>query len=121
MKNLNKNMNKSKRALIALLASWPILAAAQEADENEESGALEEVVVTGRFISSSQQLVNERMNDAFAADLLGADTISRLGDSTVAAALRREWVSAAAFEAEGRAGAARFSGGRGRGGSFEDL
>jgi hypothetical protein len=29
------------------------------------------------------------MNDAFAADLLGADTISRLGDSTVAAALRR--------------------------------
>ena len=50
---------------------------------------VEEVVVLGRFISSSQQLVNERMNDAFATDLLGADTISRLGDSTVAFALRR--------------------------------
>ena len=50
---------------------------------------IEEVVVLGRFISSSQQLVNERMNDAFATDLLGADTISRLGDSTVAFALRR--------------------------------
>ncbi len=55
-------------------------------DESEE---IEEVVVLGRFISSSQQLVNERMNDAFATDLLGADTISRLGDATVAAALRR--------------------------------
>ena len=51
--------------------------------------AIEEVVVLGRFISSSQQLVNERMNDAFATDLLGSDTISRLGDATVAAALRR--------------------------------
>lgn len=55
----------------------------------EEAGEIEEVVVTGRFISSSQQLVNERMNDAFATDLLGEDTISRLGDSTVASALRR--------------------------------
>ena len=50
---------------------------------------IEEVVVLGRFISSSQQVVNERMNDAFATDLLSADTISRLGDSTVASALRR--------------------------------
>ncbi len=54
-----------------------------------EQQQIEEVVVTGRFISSSQQLVNERMTDAFATDLLGADTISRLGDSTVGAALRR--------------------------------
>ncbi len=51
--------------------------------------AIEEVVVLGRFISSSQSLVNERMTDAFATDLLGSDTISRLGDSTVASALRR--------------------------------
>ncbi|MGI9204027.1 MAG: TonB-dependent receptor plug domain-containing protein, partial [Woeseiaceae bacterium] len=54
-----------------------------------ESQKIEEVVVTGRFISSSQQLVNERMTDAFATDLLGAEAISRLGDSTVGAALRR--------------------------------
>src|SRR5210317_2140906 len=89
MKDLYKEMNKSIYVLIALTAWWPALVAAQEADENEDEGSLEEVVVTGRFISSSQRLVNERMNDAFAADLLGADTISRLGDSTVAAALRR--------------------------------
>ena len=61
-----------------------------EADEGlAPVSDIEEVVVTGRFISSSQKLVNERMNDAFATDLLGAETISRLGDSTVAAALRR--------------------------------
>lgn len=54
-----------------------------------ESEAIEEVVVTGRYLSASQQLANERMSDAFSVDLLGADTISRLGDSTVGDALRR--------------------------------
>ena len=58
--------------------------AAQEEEVDAADDALaddiEEVVVTGRFISSSQQLVNERMNDAFATDLLGAEAISRLGD-----------------------------------------
>ena len=51
--------------------------------------AVEEVVVLGRFISASQQLVNERINDIAVTDMLGADTISRLGDSTVGGALRR--------------------------------
>ena len=59
--------------------------------EYSSSGAetIEEVVVLGRFVSSSQQLVNERMNDAFSSDVLDDATISRLGDSTVASALRR--------------------------------
>ena len=62
---------------------------AQARQGSDSAAGIEEVVVTGRFISSSQELVNERLNDAFAADLLGAESISRLGDSTVAAALRR--------------------------------
>ncbi|MDA0706115.1 MAG: TonB-dependent receptor plug domain-containing protein [Proteobacteria bacterium] len=66
----------------------PVAIAAAE-DPIEDTGEIEELVVLGRFIYSSQQLVNERMGDAFAADLLGADTIARLGDSTVGAALRR--------------------------------
>jgi TonB-dependent receptor len=78
-------------ALAAALTFSPLASLAQ--DKRDQSAAddspLEEVVVTGRFISSSQQLVNERMQDAFSTDLLGEDTISRLGDSTVAAALRR--------------------------------
>jgi outer membrane receptor protein involved in Fe transport len=76
------------------IAGWQTVAQAQEtgadaASQDAADGSIEEITVTGRFISSSQQLVNERMNDAFATDLLGEDTISRLGDSTVAAALRR--------------------------------
>jgi len=83
-------------AVAAAIAGWHLPAAAQDEEEGlaapsppQEEEAIEEVVVLGRFISSSQQLVNERMSDAFATDLLGADTISRLGDSTVASALRR--------------------------------
>ena len=99
-------MNNSKQnrikplslAISAALAAWQGAALAQVEEppvpppviEEQPAGqGVEEVVVTGRFISSSQQLVNERMSDAFATDLLGEDTISRLGDSTVAAALRR--------------------------------
>lgn len=71
-------------ASAAIAVAWGVPAAAQDDEET-----IDEVTVTGRFISSSQKLVNERMTDAFATDLLGADTIARLGDSTVAAALRR--------------------------------
>lgn len=51
--------------------------------------SIEEVVVTGRFISATQELINERLNDASVMDVMGADTIARLGDSTVSAVLRR--------------------------------
>ena len=67
----------------------PVAMSAADGEVLEDTGEIEELVVLGRFIDSSQQLVNERMSDAFAADLLGADTIARLGDSTVGAALRR--------------------------------
>lgn len=98
MKRFDNKTNKLVLGIPALIASWPMVAMTQEsggvvpapvlvAEDTEE--VIEEVIATGRFVDSSQQLVNERMNDAFAADLLGEDTISRLGDSTVAAALRR--------------------------------
>ncbi|MBT8068035.1 MAG: TonB-dependent receptor [Gammaproteobacteria bacterium] len=79
----------ARRLMVAAttIAATSVLATPALAQEEEEQ--LEEVVVTGRFIDASQKLVNERMNDAFATDLLGADMIARLGDSTVAAALRR--------------------------------
>ncbi|MEO1203392.1 MAG: TonB-dependent receptor plug domain-containing protein [Pseudomonadota bacterium] len=81
--------------LLALGSSGPALAQEQQVTppaapvQEPDSEEIEEVVVTGRFVSASQALVNERMTDAFATDLLGADTIQRLGDSTVAFALRR--------------------------------
>ena len=98
MKNTIDKKNTALAAFAASIFCFPALAVEdnleaqapaieQMAVQDEEP--VEEVVVTGRFISSSQALVNERLTDAFATDLLGADTISRLGDSTVAAALRR--------------------------------
>ncbi|MGH8167181.1 MAG: TonB-dependent receptor plug domain-containing protein, partial [Woeseiaceae bacterium] len=89
------------QALVLAPVSWQPTAVAQEQEQqgsepaittpdmpaNEQ--AIDEVVVTGRFISSSQQVINERIDDAYASDLLGEDTIGRLGDSTVGAALRR--------------------------------
>ena len=80
----NKTINRVAAASVAVtcMLAAPVLAQTEDSD-------LEEVVVTGRFIDASQDLVNERMNDAFATDLLGADMIARLGDSTVAEALRR--------------------------------
>ena len=50
---------------------------------------IEEIVAIGRALSTAEQLATERMDDSVVVDLLGADAISRLGDSTVAAALRR--------------------------------
>ena len=86
-------------AVAIATAGWQASALAQDDEEQgaiappttpaSEDEYIEEIVTTGRFISSSQQLVNERMMDAFSTDLLGEDTISRLGDSTVASALRR--------------------------------
>ena len=50
---------------------------------------IEEIVSTGRMVSAAQQLMNERMEDVSVTDILGADSISRMGDSTVSDALRR--------------------------------
>ncbi|MDJ0749090.1 MAG: TonB-dependent receptor [Woeseiaceae bacterium] len=76
-------------AVIAIFSVAPALAQQDEEAPEPTFEEIEEVTVTGRFISASQELVNERLADAFSTDLLGAETISRLGDSTVASALRR--------------------------------
>ncbi len=96
--------NKSVAAAVALaLLAWQAPAFAQETDTTEETGGanvqleglqpprppIEEIIAVGRALSSAESLVSERMDDSVVVDLLGADAISRLGDSTVAAALRR--------------------------------
>lgn len=50
---------------------------------------IEEVVVLGRLRSVAESLQDERMNEEVVTDVLGAEMISRMGDSTVALALRR--------------------------------
>ena len=102
-----KHTARSTRGLLACVVLTPLLTWQIDAVAQEETGStatiakptlprtaegddvIEEVVVTGRFISASQQVVNERLNDSSVTDMLDADTIARLGDSTVADALRR--------------------------------
>lgn len=50
---------------------------------------IDEIVVTGRTRRAATALVDERIEKPVVVDLLGADQISRVGDSTVATALRR--------------------------------
>lgn len=65
------------------------IAFAEEESSDAGGGVLEEQVVLGRFLGSSQQLLLERQEDEAIVDVLDAESISRMGDSTVAAALRR--------------------------------
>lgn len=61
-------------------------AIAAEAEEQE----IEEVVAVGqRLKGSAGAVLQERQNQAFVADIMGADQISRTGDGDAASALRR--------------------------------
>ncbi|SFB87036.1 TonB-dependent receptor [Microbulbifer thermotolerans] len=50
---------------------------------------IEEVMVQGRLRDSAELLINERLEEEVVTDILGSEMIGRVGDSTVAAALRR--------------------------------
>lgn len=50
---------------------------------------IEEIVVTGRQQSSAEQVLEERIRLDVVADIVGAEQIGRVGDSTVSLALRR--------------------------------
>ena len=54
-----------------------------------DSTVIEETVVLGRFLSAAQTLLQDRIEDDALVDSLDSETISRMGDSTVAASLRR--------------------------------
>ncbi len=98
-------MNKLRIAIACALGATFVVTPvrAQESDDDTQEGRvtiaaptiaapsepIEEVVVMGRLIDSGQQLALERMDDAAVTDLLGSETIGRLGDSTVAVALKR--------------------------------
>jgi TonB-dependent receptor len=62
----------------------------QEAPAGAESpAAMEEVIVTGRQRSAVDDILDERIESEVVSDLISADQISRVGDSTVSTALRR--------------------------------
>jgi len=83
-------------------------------------GFASRVVPEGQALAEAKALAQDLAR--FPQGCLRADHLSaRMTSADLAAGLRREWVSSAIFAAEGRAGAARFASGKGRGGDFSAL
>jgi hypothetical protein len=82
---------------LALLASSPLYAQQAEQTQQQEleqteqlNDTIEEVVTTGtRLQGSAAAVIEERRNQAFVADILGAEQLARTGDGDAASALRR--------------------------------
>jgi TonB-dependent receptor len=71
---------------LAYAQSAPAVPSAQN---TASSGPTEEVVVFGRQRSAATEVMQERIEQEVVVDLLGAEQIGRVGDSTVSLALRR--------------------------------
>jgi hypothetical protein len=75
---------------IALAVSMAVLATSNVVAQTDEDKVLDEVVTTGsRLQGSASAVIEERKNQAFVADILGAEQLARTGDSDAASALRR--------------------------------
>lgn len=104
---MSVELRKAIRTLIALSAAGALShlapAAAQEAVAGEggieeadgesvevsTDGPIEEIVVTARQKRAATDVIQERMDQPVVVDLVSVEQISRVGDSTVASALRR--------------------------------
>lgn len=91
---MNTNLKRfglSSLAMAVLSGLTGAQAIAQETNSTQETDeAIEEVVVkVSRLKGSASAVIEERKNQAFVADILGADQIARTGDSDAASALRR--------------------------------
>ena len=87
-------LNLAVRSLLAVaaasgIASYGVAHAEEAAPPADASAPLEEVIVEGRQQSSAEQVLEERIQLSVVADIVGAEQISRVGDSTVSLALRR--------------------------------
>ena len=86
-------MNEWKPGSTAAAAAVAIFSLATYGEELPDEllaeGVDEEVIVLGRLYSSSQALIEERKQKEVVIDVMHDETLARLGDSTVAAALRR--------------------------------
>jgi outer membrane receptor protein involved in Fe transport len=88
---MNKKFNRFSLSTlaVAVLASFATVNVSAE-ETSSEDAAIEEVVVkVSRLKGTASAVMDERKNQAFVADILGAEQIARTGDSDAAAALRR--------------------------------
>ena len=86
-----RKLAKTAAMLLSTIGSLSLVmsASAEQMSAPTSEGVIEEQVVLGRFLGSSQQLLLERQDDEAIVDVLDSESISRMGDSTVAAALAR--------------------------------
>lgn len=88
-----KPIKQFKANLVTLSVLGALSSFSSFAAENEETQVqqeIEEVVATAsRLKGSASAVIEERKNQAFVADIMGAEQISRTGDSDAASALRR--------------------------------
>ena len=93
----NFSVNKLSRAVAlamsaaAMLTTFPGYSADENTDPKEDFPIepIEVIEVTGRLRSAASAAIEERREAPTVADLMGAEQISRTGDSDAAAALRR--------------------------------
>lgn len=84
---MNKHIKLKK---IALAVSTTLMVGVSVPTFAVEDQTIEEVVAVGnRLQGSAAAVIEERKNQAFVADIMGAEQLSRTGDSDVASALRR--------------------------------
>lgn len=92
---MNKVMNGKKRELslaIAIALSGVSVSGNVQAQATGSTAAapqIEEIVVSGRLQDAARSIIMERVEQPFAAEVIGVEQISRAGDSDVAMALRR--------------------------------
>src|SRR5690606_42113200 len=85
-------MNSKRKLLAVAIATaplWHLAAEAQDVTKPEVNPTIEEVVVTARLKSAAEDVVLERMDHEAVTDILSSELTARIGDSTVAPALRR--------------------------------
>lgn len=78
-------------AVALVLAGQTLLPAVAQAQDStvQAPPEIDEIVVMGRLRDAARSIVMERVNQPFAAEIVGVEQISRAGDSDVAMALRR--------------------------------
>lgn len=84
-----KNRFSLSGLAIAVLTSLSATSMAAQAQTDEDIAMEEVVVKASRLKGTASAVMDERKNQAFVADILGAEQIARTGDSDAASALRR--------------------------------
>lgn len=95
MKTNKANALQERRLALAVAAALLAASSSLHAQDEEAvasgpaGGEIEEVMILGRLRDSAQMLMLERIDQPYAAEVIGIEQIERAGDSDVALALRR--------------------------------